>query len=173
MEIEIIGNKLNKILFALSCTERISGLYKLFDIQNDSDNYEIISSYIEKIYNCIECNEYDYELFKKMSDICVDIAPDTDEYETFEAVIAQNISISLAYVLLYVIESNDKYIEYCVDKIIEVRECIYFNKYGYNENNSIAKEEYLVERSFIQLLHQSVNINQLRDFNKKNMVLFS
>lgn len=145
-------------------------MYKLFDKQVGTENYAIISNYIDDIYKSFESGISNNKKYKDMSDRCISMAPDTDEYDTLEAIIAQNVAISLAYVLLYIIDNNDGYIEDCYDIIIDIKENLYFNKYGFYENADVENEELCIEDEFILLLQQPININNLRKFNNINSV---
>jgi hypothetical protein len=174
-------------LFGLSCVDRILHLYQNFEkeISIETDDYfsifkhgySVLSQFLNKAFEATLYKSIIEQNLSKLSDECLDFAPDTEEVSSTSAVIAQNCAIGISYVFQFFSNNDIQDILYCREKVVETIDVISFSKEE-NENilNSRFEHEAIIEKEVLLLIKgfsepiKKDDIKILQDFDKKHII---
>ena len=102
-----------KILFMLSCCERLYPNYLVFNKKHEWGNPLVLRKALDFAWTVLERGiEENKEELKKFIKLCDEITPDTEDFDSIFVSQALDSSVAVASLLEYIIsDSNDKIIE--------------------------------------------------------------
>lgn len=177
----------NKVLFILSCLERVHKLYELFEkeVQEDNTSYSdrfkggstTLSTFITTVlasYKTLQTPQID-ELYESIKIL----APEEDEYSSYQAAIAVNIVlIALNGLTLLKGEDIAAPTDYVLDILNNLKSETFFIENPDSDDEACEQyldqcyeQEYLLQEQVLeQLESDQINIEHLMDYSKRHLL---
>lgn len=173
IEDSILALSPNKqLLFGISCVIRMESFLENYLIStNKRCRFDAISQLTDKVlFNCtLELfNQIETRVSSDDIKLVEQIMPDTDEDGRYEAVLAQNAAIALAYCLDFIKENDAKYIDYCAIKLIETADIIALSYKRMSNSDEFVSQELAVQKQLLRMIHHmqsdfdQIELNKLK-----------
>lgn len=175
-----------KIRYGIICMKRIIDLYNIFDVfianknvtdLNNLSGFKILNNILQDIEVNIN-NLSDKDLLIEINN-CIKLIPVGEEYEGYEASIAQNVAGTMLFILKFYKENNDRYIELCTDNIIEIINNLRSTYFRKNEISGCSEreykinsyqQEYQIELNIIEMIRSHIKYGLIKKYAEQTAI---